>query len=1754
MLLLYCIGNLYSQEPFFSEFSPLGTSSVLEIYNPGKDTLDLTGYNVRLSFNGYPFPSNSTDNKYFDLSGHAINPGETFVFACKDAPNEAKITADVILDDGTNPGQYILHFFNDDALGLFKNDSLIDLIGKEKQKVIWDVAGVTAVTAHNTNGAKTMIRKAFISQGNTNWDKARGYSISENATFADSSEWKVYDVFFSDLKRHSFISPDSAVIWSDALEISASGAEKDTIYFVPVNITGDELLGMISAIPGVKIEFYRASVLLDKAEELKKADELLVWNSDTTKSHIYLIWPGNYNYLKESLIISEVLFAEMLRAIEIYNPTSSPVDLTGWGIGKDGAVSTAGITGYTAFPAGRILNPGESFVLGYIYDVSTAVPSSSVISYAEFILPFIDMFEKGAANLNVLSAIDQTSSLALLDKDNKVVDLFQPGKAAATIDGKTMAFNMASLVRRPYVNHGEPVWNASKEALTETSTWTWRPHTYLDLGSHTVYAADTAFVQSDIYEVSAGNDPDSIFPVERNITHEEFIRNIQKENVWSVQVSHAGNILEKEQIIPEGSLLEVISTDLSYTKSYKIIFGNDDLKLTSPEMDIANDTIFCDDIYMTCKQLLAEINPPENGWVEVVNGIGNPKSSYLNVGDRILVTAEDFNQKYYYIGFRFPETYSLVRSSFYQVDTLSNTISGVPQGEDPELLKLNMVAAGEQEIEIINAEGQTPVSVKSGDILRVRSKNGTIRDYSIICFQASPAKQVWSEPTQTNIPPGLSRSDVYLRTLRPHTLNSYPGPVNPESGKPWETLEALKGFHCTQLRWVTSTIGPSDFITSVQNSGFKYQGAVNTHGSLLADDNHFEPLVPPRKEMVCPNKPGTAREYFRQLRKYQSLGSDGLTFHSDGGRWLMEGDLDDIFICYCSYCNAKRKAQGITNPSSIEGKKFMLHSMLELLDSVHVHFEDSLGHRIEWSANNSSRHVHNEVIAKGYTTAYGEVDARQPYATPAKWIGDFRTAEKNGIMQIFQICSHNIDNDLNADDVLNTLQYDKYVCVNRSHYAFAYAAGGLASVPWDSYTGDNQTRHFGLLSEFADLAGFIRGMSPCLDDYEGGFDYFRASGLHTGTSYSDKRFNESEAPLVIEGNDNAVAFVRVKPGDEEAPVMVHLTEWFHIYEPNEYYVPYKFQTRASYTLKLRRSSFFNGSPFSIKLLTPMPYRKEAHEMSRQISDALLMPGQFRSSNETTAYQNLVKEEYLEFTIDGDFVIMEIPVLPHYGVLKLEKASGKPAVLRSSRYQVCNETIYIPGPTDTETLLSGLQMQDHAMMMVQDSLGFNKYKGFVTENDRLAVLSKDMSCRLYSLVYSEKTNPLSIRYQGTSIALNDLINLGKFPVGQETEMNFVVTNTASENLILAEMSSNLEFLRISCDKSLITTGDSAIVIVSMEDPEPGKYFGTVKIAGENCDHLPFYFRIETEILAPDILVRLEGIELTEGSLLDYGTAGLGEDSIKTLSLVNYGNGDLVVSGIRCDKDHVNIQPDQLILKPAESARVEVKQVFNSLDQLNSSLTIQSNSYGSDSVLNFIIIASCKDALMKIRFNEKELSPDDTIDFGEVSVKHTSKINLNITNEGNEMLNISAIENESTHLVISMNEVGIMPGGTLILEVNYSPLTTEELDDSIVIRSNAYEKESFVVQFKGKSLNTGRVGDLQTNGPRFYPNPFRDRIYLEKIGDYSHLKMINMEGKVILERDIDKFTEYVLDAPGPGPGLYSLILIGEDKLVTFKILKE
>ncbi|MDP8209858.1 MAG: lamin tail domain-containing protein, partial [Candidatus Stygibacter australis] len=166
---------------FFSEYiEGSSNNKALEIYNGSDAAVDLDNFRIAQAVNGGGWA-------YWHIfpAGSILEAGDVWV----------------ILNDATDPALYlpenadevlgypsVVHHNGDDARGLEYsldgvNWALIDLIGDPDNDPGngWDVAGVAVGTQNHT-----LVRKGFVTVGNTDWLAAAG-------TTAEDGEWIVYD-------------------------------------------------------------------------------------------------------------------------------------------------------------------------------------------------------------------------------------------------------------------------------------------------------------------------------------------------------------------------------------------------------------------------------------------------------------------------------------------------------------------------------------------------------------------------------------------------------------------------------------------------------------------------------------------------------------------------------------------------------------------------------------------------------------------------------------------------------------------------------------------------------------------------------------------------------------------------------------------------------------------------------------------------------------------------------------------------------------------------------------------------------------------------------------------------------------------------------------------------------------------------------------------------------------------------------------------------------------------------------------------------------------------------------------------------------------------------------------------------------------------------------------------------------------------------------------------------------------------------
>jgi hypothetical protein len=410
---------------------------------------------------------------------------------------------------------------------------------------------------------------------------------------------------------------------------------------------------------------------------------------------------------------------------------------------------------------------------------------------------------------------------------------------------------------------------------------------------------------------------------------------------------------------------------------------------------------------------------------------------------------------------------------------------------------------------------------------------------------------------------------------------------------PERMLAAGEEFHITRGVW--SYIEDEAFIKSVRAKGWEFQGSLNmrlTDPALALRDRNGKPIGTIGPSDQPPYRADNANMEYRRLylERAKRLVDMGVTSFQrddpDGGffDWGKKGLRDAI-------------------PDA---------DLLEFHRWARTEIEKHAGRKLTFSTNFHSNPPFMQVFDYRMTEVrFRSMDGTKEVISPSRIreIGLAARKEK----KLFVL----------------TGQEDRPAEDYRWIWATSYATGNLYIVPWDQFQNvvldpvtrlpripvNKLPRIFIAPEKLADLTGFVRANADVLDGYEeaavGGYDL------------QDTRFGD-DAPLRIEGGSGKLsAFLRAKPGDANAPVVIHIVER---------------EQGAASTLRLPIARFFGKNAIKVTLREPLPYDAAQHSKAENAKN----------------YRSLIRETTLTTTNEGAWNLVSVPALNPWGILVLEK--------------------------------------------------------------------------------------------------------------------------------------------------------------------------------------------------------------------------------------------------------------------------------------------------------------------------------------------------------------------------------------------------------------------------------------------------------------------------------------------------------------------
>lgn len=429
-------------------------------------------------------------------------------------------------------------------------------------------------------------------------------------------------------------------------------------------------------------------------------------------------------------------------------------------------------------------------------------------------------------------------------------------------------------------------------------------------------------------------------------------------------------------------------------------------------------------------------------------------------------------------------------------------------------------------------------------------------------FQCNHPKTVYHIAKKTKRPAGAPKySDVSFSSRWHRPL---------DENDPHDTFETAAAFFATRLDWVYST--DSAWITECKSRGYHFVSSLN---SKLPDspggesrlkgrivDRDGNPVTAPwmkdwKAWWGCANTP-----------EYRNIFMDHAKICIDGSADYFQIDDPDMNYnavnwggCFCKHCREKAKKLGVDLDDPEQMKKFQAESVTEFFREIRKQINDYAGRHVPLSCNN--------YLAEWTRFPYaqfkiGMAEVPEEEARPELIYKKLLETRRLGKAQLITFVSE--DNRL-----------------TRKMIATIYACGANPIVPWDVYlksTPEGSIRFFGEPKVFADLYGFVRANANYFDGYEDACIF--------GHGLTERRFGNA-SPLTIEGGSGDVyAFVRVKPGENNSPIIIHLIEWAN--------------SSQSFRIKFKKDTFFNRRILKANLHSPVYYDTELFEQSARDRD------------------------------------------------------------------------------------------------------------------------------------------------------------------------------------------------------------------------------------------------------------------------------------------------------------------------------------------------------------------------------------------------------------------------------------------------------------------------------------------------------------------------------------------------------------------------
>lgn len=332
----------------------------------------------------------------------------------------------------------------------------------------------------------------------------------------------------------------------------------------------------------------------------------------------------------------------------------------------------------------------------------------------------------------------------------------------------------------------------------------------------------------------------------------------------------------------------------------------------------------------------------------------------------------------------------------------------------------------------------------------------------------------------------------------------------------------------------------------------------------------------------------------------------------------------------------------------------------------------------------------------------------------------------------------------------------------------------------------------------------------------------------------------------------------------------------------------------------------------------------------------------------------------------------------------------------------------------------------------------------------------------------------------SISNGSLYSFGEVMINTPLEVTFTVRNAGTEELVVATpitVSGSKFSIGSSLSDTNLESGDTATFSVVVDTTESGIYNGSVSLTSNDPEQNPFFYSLYVKVIAPNIEVWEDEVQIMTGDTSDYGVTRMGTSVCKTYIIKNTGDANLLLT------TPVSLTPDGFCITesftateiiPGYSTTMTVMSYARSTGTFNALLTIESNDPDTPEFeinLESVVITP----LIEVTEGGSPVEVNSLVDYGTNVIPSGILKTYTITNNGSAELHICDLLVPQGFVCIQDfgDTVVAVSGGTTEFSISFDPTTVGSYYEMVQFTTDDISKEHYFFFVQG----VGTVPALQ-----------------------------------------------------------------------------